>query len=87
MVKGSGHSETTPPPKYKIGNICEEEEEKEEEEDEKEGKTEAMKRVRSGGEGRKRWRGSQVEDYGKTCVTHSQFGIYIQHSHFYNPDL
>ena len=80
MVKGSGHSETTPPPKYKIGNMkrkCEEEEEKEEEEDEKEGKTEVMKRVRSGGEGRKRWRGSKVEEYGKTCVTHSQFGIYI----------
>ena len=41
-----GHSETTPPPKYKIGNMkrkCEEEEEKE-------GKTEAAKRVRRGGE-------------------------------------
>ena len=68
MVKGSGHSETTPPPKYKIGNTKRKrEEEEEKEKDEKEGKTEAMKRVRSGGEGRKRWRGSKVEEYGKTC--------------------
>ena len=58
-----GHSETTPPPKYKIGNM---KRKREEEEDEKEGKTEAMKSIRRGGEGRERGRGSKVE-IGKTC--------------------
>ena len=71
-----GHSETTPPPKYKIGNMKrkrEEEEEKEEEEDEKEGKTEAVKRVRRGDEGRERGRRARWRITGRHTVQLESF--------------